>query len=128
MKNAITTAMIAVLLTSAAAAYAGTRAQVQVTVNATSRYAYGAMADARGSADTVQQINCATNTTLANCWMVNSAGVGGSCYTTDPAMINVIRGISGESYVYIKWNTDGSCSYVLVQNSSFMKPGAVSGY
>lgn len=128
MKLMTKTAMFAVLAAAAATAYAGTRAQVQVQVNTTSRYAYGAMADARGSADPYQQISCNTNSNSGSCYLVNSTGVSGSCYTTNPTFIDLIRSISAESYVYIQWNADGTCNYVLVQNASFMKPGAVSGF
>jgi len=128
MKLMLKTSLFAIALATAATAYAGTRAQIQVQVNTTARYAYGAMADARGSADGTQQISCYTNSTVGGCYLAAASGAGGSCYTTDPAMIELFRSISGESYVYIQWNPDSTCSYVLVQNASFMKPGAVSGY
>ena len=39
----------------------------------------------------------------------------------------MIRSLTPESYVYFQWNTDGTCSYVLVENSSRFKPAATSG-
>jgi hypothetical protein len=107
---------------------AGTRSQIGVNVSEAGRYAYGSLVDARGSADNVQQISCWTNSNAGYCYAVSSANVWGSCYTTNPAFISVLRGISGESYVSFYWDAGGNCTYVTVQNASFMRPGAISGF
>jgi hypothetical protein len=128
MKRLAKIAVSAALLSAAVAAYAGTRSQLFVQVDTTSRYAYGAMTDARGSSDPYQQISCYTNSSVGSCYFVNSVGTGGSCYTYNQTLIQQIREIGDESYVYAQWNADGTCSYILVQNMSWVKPAAVSGF
>ena len=117
----------AALLSISAIAAAGTRWGYQVSINDGSRYAVGTMTDARGSADVNQMIGCHHNTSFASCHATNSAGLSRSCTTTNAALIEVIRSISPESYIYFVWNTDGTCNYVLVENSSRWKPASASG-
>lgn len=120
-------AAFAVLLSVAAIAEAGTRWTYQVSINDGSRYAVGTMTDARGSADINQSIGCYHNTTFASCYATSSAGLSRSCTTNNAALIEVIRSISAESYIYFLWNADGTCNYVLVENSSRWKPASASG-
>lgn len=120
-------AALAALLSVAAIAQAGTRWAYQVSINDGSRYAVGTMTDARGSADYNQSIGCYHNTASATCYATNSAGLSRSCTTSNVAMIDVIRSISSESYIYFMWNTDGTCNYVLVENSSRWKPASAAG-
>jgi hypothetical protein len=128
MKRFVKIAISSVLLSAAVVAYAGSRSHVFVQVDTVNRYAFGAMTDARGSSDPYQQINCYTGTGIAGCLFVNAAGVAGSCYTFNPALIEQIRSISGESYVNISWNPDNTCSYITIQNMSWGKSAAVSGF
>jgi hypothetical protein len=128
MKRLAKIGVATALLTTTIAAYAGIRAQIFVQVDTVSRYAYGAMTDARGSSDPNQQISCYTNASVGSCSFVNSAGTGGSCYTYNQTLIQQIREISDESYVFAQWNADGTCSYILVQNMSWVKPAAVAGF
>lgn len=109
-------------------ASAGPRWVYPVSLSDTSRYALGTMTDARGSADSQQAIGCYHNATNAGCYATNAAGVTRTCSTSNPALLTVIRSISAESYLYFQWNTDGTCNYVLVENSSRFKPASASGY
>lgn len=108
-------------------AHAGARWVYQVWISDASRYAVGTMTDARGSADGNQAIGCYHNTTNGACYATNAAGLSRTCTTNNPALLNVIRTISAESYIYFQWNTDGTCSYVLIENSSRFKPASASG-
>lgn len=113
----------------AVTASAGLRWSYPVTINDTSRYVVGTMADARASADSVQYIGCNHNSlNAASCYGTNSAGLSRSCSTNNPAHLAVIRSISSESYIFFQWNTDGTCSYVFVENSSRFKPAATAGF
>ncbi len=121
-------AVAAALLSTAMIASAGARLVYQVGINDASRFAVGTMADARGSSDNVQTIGCYHNTGFASCYATNSAGLSRSCTTTNAALIEVIRSIGSESYLYFQWNTDGTCSYVFVDNGSRWKPASASGF
>jgi len=118
-------ALLCVLI--APTASAGARWQYPVTLNDTSRYAVGTMTDTRGSADNQQAIGCYHNSTTGACYATTAAGVSRTCTTSNPALISVIRSISAESYIYFQWNTDGTCSYVLIENSSRFKPASAAG-
>jgi hypothetical protein len=120
-------AVLVLALVAAGSATAGQRLVYQVFVSDASRYANGAIADARGSADAQQSIGCYYNQYSATCFATTSTGLSRSCSTGNTALIEIVRSIGPESYIYFQWNTDGSCNYILVENSSRFKPGAVSG-
>ena len=126
-KTVVRTVALAALVSSAFAASAGSRAVYQAYFNDAQRWANGTMTDARGSADNNQLIGCYHNASFAGCYVTNAAGQGRTCTTTNPALIDVIREIGPESYIYFQWNADGTCNYVLVENSSRFKPGSASG-
>ncbi len=129
MKFMVKSALLVALLASTASVSAGYRGVIQVYIDDTYRYAMGNMVDARGSADGVQQVSCVlTSTGLGGCQAANTSGGYRSCYTTNPDLVNTIRSIGDDSHIYFQWNPDGSCNYIQIQNSSWMKSGAVSGY
>lgn len=120
-------AVAAAMLSTATIAIAGSRWVYQVGINDASRFAVGTMTDARGSSDNVQTIGCYHNSGTASCYATNSAGLSRSCTTANAALIDVIRSISSESYLYFQWNADGTCNYVFVDNGSRWKPASASG-
>lgn len=121
--------LIAFVLVALAAgtAAAGQRFVYPVNINDASRFANGAIADARGSADAQQSIGCYLNQYTASCFASTAAGLSRSCSTGNAALIEVARSIGPESYIYFQWNPDGTCNYILVENGSRFKPAAVSG-
>jgi hypothetical protein len=66
-------------------------------------------------------------TVCSGCRATNAAGLTHICSTGNPALLDMIDSIGPESYVYFQWNTDGACSYLLVEQNSRFKPAAVSG-
>jgi hypothetical protein len=115
------------LATVASVAIAGASWGYQVGINDTYKYAVGSFAATRNSTDTLQYIGCYHNAytsgaSYANCYAVNAAGVGRTCYTVNTNMVEAIRSISDESYIYFQWNTDGTCSYVLIDKGSRFRP------
>jgi hypothetical protein len=128
MKIMSRSALLVLSFAAAATAYAGARFTYPVVINDTNRTAYGALTDARGSADTRQYIGCWSNNASGGCDAVNASGLTRSCSTTDPAMLAVIRSMSDESYVAFRWGADSStCLYVYAQTTSYSKPAAVAG-
>lgn len=128
MKAVFKCALFAGSLAVAATVYAGARFTYPVVINDTNRTAYGALTDARGSADTRQYIGCWSNGAMGGCDAVNASGLTRSCSTIDPAMLAVIRSMSDESYVAFRWSSDGStCAYIYAQTTSYSKPAAVAG-
>lgn len=128
MKTVLRNALCMMSFAVAATAYAGARFTYPVVINDFNRTAYGALTDARGSADTRQYIGCWSNNATGGCDAVNASGLTRSCSTIDPAMLAVIRSMSDESYVAFRWGADGStCLYVYAQTTSYSKPAAVAG-
>jgi hypothetical protein len=131
---ALTTLAIGMVMVTHLAT-AGQRLVYPVGINDTYRFAVGTMSDARGSADSQQWIGCSTNaypsstTAGAFCYAVNSSGMQRSCTTYDANLVQAIRTITSESYIYFVWKSDGSgqCDYVFIENSSRWKPASVSG-
>ncbi|MGH8049234.1 MAG: hypothetical protein ACREPB_01090 [Arenimonas sp.] len=126
LRNGLSVLTACALTAVAGAAMAGLSYSVPVNINDAYKYAVGTMYGARASSDTVQYIGCYHNAYSsggsANCYAVNAAGVSRSCYTTNVNMVDAIRSISDESYIYFQWNTDGTCNYVLVDNGSRFRP------
>jgi hypothetical protein len=115
------------LATVAGVAMAGATLGYQVGINDTYKFAVGAIATTRNTPDSVQYIGCYHNAytsgaSYANCYAVNAAGVSRTCYTVNVNMVEAIRSISDESYIYFQWNTDGTCSYVLIDKGSRFRP------
>ena len=110
------------------AAWAGLKSTFYVTVNSTSRYAFGSVGDARGSADTQQYIGCAvdafsnTGSTYVFCDARNASGVIGYCMSTSPAMLAAVATQSSSSYYYFGWDADGNCTYLSISNWSDLAP------
>lgn len=128
MKFPFRSALFVVSLAAVTVVHAGARYSFPVVINDATRVAYGALTDARGSADNRQFIGCWSNNTSGGCDAVNAGGLTRSCSTTDPAMLAVIRSMSDESYVSFRWAADGStCAYVYAQTTSYSKPAAVAG-
>lgn len=92
-------------------------------VNVGSTTAYGSFVGARNSADNTQYIYCAsvnftTSTPYVLCGARDAAGVSKSCTSTDPAHMEAVRGLSNESYVYMRWNATGHCDYLYISTGS----------
>lgn len=129
MKIAIKIAAVAALVACAAQVYAGYRVVVQAAVNPSMASAFGTMSGARGSSDARQEVMCfSNNSRYAACTITDADGNSGSCTTSDPANVDLIRSIGPESFIILYWRYDGTCRDFYVQNSSAYKPGAVSGY
>ncbi|AKQ64744.1 hypothetical protein A176_001656 [Myxococcus hansupus] len=42
--------------------------------------------------------------------------------TTDPVLVNALRGLTGDSSIQFNWNAAGDCTSVLVEESSTFAP------
>lgn len=109
-------------------AFAGSRIVVPVAINDSAHYAEGTIVDARASTDGNQMIGCLFGTTAATCFAITASGASKVCSTSDVNQLNAIRAIEPESMIRFYWNTDGTCSYLLIENSSRVKPAATTGY
>lgn len=119
---------LALALFASGSVVAGNRiGPYQVTISDAGRWANGAFADVRAGADSQQWIGCNYNTVTGSCTATNAAGTSRTCTTSNAALLDVIRSLTPESYIYFQWNTDGTCSYILVENSTRFKPAATSG-
>jgi len=114
-------------LATATTAWAGYKGYYPVNVNTTSREAYGALGDARASADATQYIGCAvtgygvTGVSLA-CYAQDAAGNYGSCSTTDSGLITAATGLTANAFVDFVWDSTGKCTYLRVFTGSQYRP------
>lgn len=106
------------LLTAVRPVSAGLKSYMPLSVNYASRYANGGLSETHNTADNVQYAECGSNPTTGYCTVRDTAGTYSSCYTTDAAIISVIRSMSDESLFSIQWNASGVCTYVLSYASS----------
>lgn len=109
------------LLAAAGSAMAGFTNHYQVNISGNT--AYGSFIGARNSADVVQFISCASvNFTASSvygvCQARTAANVTKTCTTTDPAHLEAIRGLSNESYIYMRWTDAGICDYIYTSTGS----------
>ena len=104
-----------ILFTLSGISLAGYINHYQVSVNTTTRTAYGSMVGARNSADSVQYIGCQlvnSGTPYAICSARNSAGTKGYCTTSNAMHMQQVTGLSNETYLYYQWDTNGKCTYI----------------
>jgi hypothetical protein len=109
-------------------AVAGTKTIQQVSINDSKSTAVGDLGYVRGTSDDVQYIGCAINGNGsaggANgyCTARNAAGVTRSCSTNVPRWLDIIGSVNGDSRVFFRWDTDGKCTMIVVENSSTWSP------
>lgn len=108
-------------------AHAGFKAAYTVMVEDYNRAASGSLGTGRSSGDSTTRIGCYTYKGTTFHWGIctarNSAGVYGSCLTSDPALMDNMRSVNGASFVYFQWNaTTGDCDVLQVRNQSDNQP------
>ena len=109
------------LLGFAGSALAGFTNHYQVNISGNT--AWGSFIGARNSADAVQFISCASvnftgSSVYGICQARTATNVTKTCTTTDPAHLEAIRGLSNESYIYMRWTDAGICDYLYVSTGS----------
>src|SRR5262245_46229534 len=123
MKRNILTAILGSLL--AATAFAGRQNPVTVQIIDTwdpvyenGRSATGTLGGTYNSPNNVEYVGCSLHTVAAGnyarCYARNAANLYRTCFTWDPAQIDIIREIRSDSQIYFQWNEDGSCRRVWV--------------
>jgi hypothetical protein len=111
-------------LASGGIVFAGAKSIAPLSVNVAGRFASGGLAETHNTPDLTQYAECGSNPTAGFCTLRDSAGTFYSCFTTDPALIAVIRSMSPDSYFSISWDASGTCTYVLSYASSRVPPRA----
>lgn len=124
MKSKFKHVLIGTMVAGALAttAIAGFKTGQQVVIADASKMANGELGTVRNSADTVQYIGCTVQGDAGSCTARNSAGLTRSCSTTETKWLNTMRALDGDSYLTFKWDANGKCTYVSVQNSSTSAP------
>lgn len=120
-------AIFAMLMAAASAASAGRVTNQAVTIHDNVRLATGNMVDARDSADNNQRIGCLVDPwTWGLCFATNAEGVSRSCmFSSNDTMINEqARAITSTSKITFKWDGEGNCTTLSVQQSSDFRPGS----
>jgi len=112
-------ALIPITLAVAGFAFAGESQPATVSVDTTNKTARGTLRGARDSSDSVQAIVCNVRSGEAYCFARQSDWTSGSCYTTDPGMVQAAGAIGPASYVTFTWNASGYCTWIMVENGSY---------
>jgi hypothetical protein len=97
---------------------AGAKSIAPLTVNAASRFANAGLGETHNTANPTEYIECGTNGTTGFCTIRDSSSNVYSCMTTDASLLSVIRSMSDESYISVRWDAAGVCTYVLSYASS----------
>jgi hypothetical protein len=129
MKN-VSIAVVTVLVALTASAAAGRKDNWPVVVDLINKNAYGSLASARNSPDTVQNIGCSVFYDTVNrrnqvsCTATNAAGTTAQCGSQDPNLVQVGTAIGSDSFVQFRWDAAGACTTIFVSNSSTLGPKA----
>jgi hypothetical protein len=97
---------------------------VQIYKSASYNYIEGAMAGARFSRDTSQNIGCSTQAfqgggQLAECYATDANGVQAWCVTTDPSLVAVAGRVTSTSVIIAQWYATGAnCEFISVDANS----------
>ena len=122
-------------LAASASVMAGVRSiNRTVVVNQTTRFAEGQLAGARASTDGWQYIGCNTWATDASpgqeggasragvCYASDARGVSAFCVTSEPALLDVMAAVQGDSWVNFNWNASNTCTNVESRQGSSQEP------
>jgi hypothetical protein len=127
MKNAAIVGLVlclALFLAPGTRASAGFKQPWDVTIDAVSRTAMGALGTARNSADTRQALGCGVHYDAVNgknnvnCNAADAAGHTAQCATQQAELIQIALGINGDSFLEFEWDSSGECTNIQVVNSS----------
>jgi len=125
LRHVLSAFAIAALFCVAPPAHAGIKSNLGVTADPVSRYGNGAVGSARASADASQYISCyATYASSPGAFCVarDAAGTTVSCFTSDPNKVAIVSAMTSYSYVYFSFDATGTCTQILVSNSSYYPP------
>ena len=106
----------------ATTAFAGMKTSQQVVIVDANKFANGELGHVRNTADSVQYIGCTIKGTAGSCTARNSAGLTRSCSTTEAKWLATIAAVNGDTYLYFRWDTDGKCNLIIVENNSTPAP------
>ena len=110
---------VIVVLGTSSAVFAGLKSYIPLSINYAAHFANGGLAETHNTADSVQYAECGSNPTTGFCTVRDAANVVTSCFTTDPALLTVIRSMSPDSLFSIRWDpATNECTYVLSYASS----------
>jgi hypothetical protein len=113
--------VVALLGALVGVAHAGAKYSYSVAVG--TGWASGALGTARNSGDPNQVIGCQTyGTTTFLCYAHDPYGTQGSCVGSDANLLAWVRSLNGDSWLYFSWDTSGNCTFVSVENSSYLEP------
>jgi hypothetical protein len=87
----------------------------------------GALGTARASSDDNLRISCNVVSyrwggEYGFCSGNDAAGAGYMCWTQQPSLLNAIRSIGSDSYLYFVWNAASECDLVSVTTDSADAP------
>ena len=78
----------------------------------------GTLGYTRNTADNVQYIGCTDYGNSVVCRARNLAGTTRSCSSNNPAHIAAVRGINGDSNIYVSIDSSGRCSSMIIRHTS----------
>jgi len=113
-------ALAAIALTGTAVA--GFQTGAPVTINDAGRYANGTLGYIHNSASPLEYMGCSTFQHQGYCTARDANGLTRSCSSIDARMVNTMRALNGDSYLYFEWDGDGNCVYIIVENISSTLP------
>ena len=111
-----------VAATFSVSAIAGLKSASDVAISDTYGWAYGDLGHVHNTTDRVQYISCEVYGDNGYCSAKDLNGVYRSCWTDDARWVRTMAAVKGDSYVLFYWDTNGSCTYVGVQNDSLTDP------
>jgi len=117
----------------AGTAYAGqkwpTFPNGNVNIDQTNRTAYGWISGARNSTNTNERISCEVYGSSggwrgAVCSFSDDRNNNALCSTTDPNLVDAIKFVQSDSYLWVAWDTSSRCTSVSTYTDSAYAPKA----
>lgn len=122
------TLVLAALLLTSSAAFAGFRGVNGVVINTSTRYAGGNMSDARSSGDPYSRVAIELNGTAsyqnayAEFW--DAQNHFAYCWTSNAQLISLLASAKSDAFVAAYWDASGQCTQVYVGNDTGAAPKA----
>lgn len=117
----ILTILLSMSLLAISSAHAGYKYRGSSVTLGTSSIA-GQLGNVRNTTDSTQYITCTSYSSgYVRCAGRSLTGYK-SCSTTNAAFREITKNISSSSYIYINFNTAGSCTAIRVEHGSHLAP------
>jgi hypothetical protein len=134
VQKAVRAVVVVAVVALASYAYAGAKYEYPLKVDTVGRTMFGAFSSTRNSTPptiyTYFELSCYAAVYVpgaaarGGCYGYDPQGNWGSCATSDPQIVDIIKNLTGEQLVHVAWDVSGTCTSITAYTMSMTPPKA----